>query len=193
MEKYLYLTEYSWVSPWINGGEVPLSCASAYKSVERAGVYTPDENLIDNSTHDINQFGSAFLIENSTVNFYGGSVNGKPLPDFMRIERRTEDGLVLCLANRRSNYIAKKLGKKACVKILDVEALKSCLDAQIGVESLMAPCKYTSDHSRGHFLKSSLDSWQDEFRIFWPNTMACKVNIPPNIALRIPIRGNIVN
>ncbi|EIV7044122.1 hypothetical protein [Citrobacter braakii] len=190
MEKYLYLTKCEWVSPWVNGGEIPLSCASSYKRVERGGVFTPDENLIDNSTHDINQFGSAFCIENSTVNFYGGFINGKSLPEFMRFDRRTEDGLVLCLANRRSNYIAKKLGKNACVKILDVIALKNSLDEQIGIESEMGPCRYTVSHSRGHFLKSALDSWQDEFRLFWPNTQARYVFIPPNIAIQIPIRGS---
>lgn len=192
MEKYLYLTELSWVHPWVNGGSVPLKCASTYKSIEREGIYTPDENLIDNSTHDVNDFKNLLTIEDSSITFFGGTFNGKPLPEVMKFDRKTEDGLVLCLANRRSNYIAKRLGKKACVKILDVYYLKEMLDSQIGVESIMGECKYTKTHLRNHFLKSELDFWQDEFRIFWPGIRAIDVNIEKNIAIQIPIRSQVL-
>lgn len=190
MEKYLYLTELSWVEPWVNGGVIPLKCASSYKSIERHGIFTPDENLIDTSTHDINQFASAISIENSSVTFFGGEINGIKLPSVMKIERKTEDGLVLCLANRRSNYIAKRLGKKACVKIFNIFELKEVLDEQIGVCSLMDKCEYTKTHLRNHFLKSELDSWQEEYRLFWPGVEAAEVKIKKNMAMQIPIRGS---
>ena len=190
MEKYLYLSELSFVSPWVEGGSVPLKSASTYKSIERQGIYTPDENLIDTSTHDIGLFGGAVVIENSTVNFFGGSINGEPLPDQMTIDRKTEDGLVLCLANRRSNYIAKKLNKKACVKILDMHKLKIVLDEQIGIVSIMDSCSYTKTHHRNHFLKSELDAWQEEYRLFWPGAGSTNVNIPRGIAIQIPIRSS---
>ncbi|HCA9548793.1 hypothetical protein HXX54_12945 [Klebsiella pneumoniae] len=190
MEKYLYLTELSWVEPWVNGGVIPLKCASSYKSIERHGIFTPDENLIDTSTHDINQFASAISIENSSVTFLGGEINGIKLPNVMKIERKTEDGLVLCLANRRSNYIAKRLGKKACVKIFNIFELKEVLDEQIGVFSLMDKCEYTKTHLRNHFLKSELDSWQEEYRLFWPGVEAAEVKIKKNMAMQIPIRGS---
>ncbi|MEH9098454.1 hypothetical protein RAF55_05860 [Klebsiella pneumoniae] len=190
MEKYLYLTELSWVEPWVNGGVVPLKCASSYKSIERHGIFTPDENLIDTSTHDINQFASAISIENSSVTFFGGEINGIKLPNVMKIDRKTEDGLVLCLANRRSNYIAKRLGKKACVKIFNIYELKDMLDEQIGVCSLMDKCEYTKAHQRNHFLKSELDSWQEEYRIFWPGVEAAEVKIKRDMAMQIPIRGS---
>lgn len=190
MEKYLYLTELSWVEPWVNGGVVPLKCASSYKSIERHGIFTPDENLIDTSTHDINQFASVISIENSSVTFFGGEINGIKLPNVMKIDRKTEDGLVLCLANRRSNYIAKRLGKKACVKIFNIYELKDMLDEKIGVCSLMDKCEYTKTHLRNHFLKSELDSWQEEYRIFWPGVEAAEVKIKRDMAMQIPIRGS---
>lgn len=190
MEKYLYLREIEWALSWVQGGEVPLKCASAYKKDERGGIYTPDENLIDNSSHDISQFEHLFKMSAGKLSVGKLIENGKEFPSELRFDRKIEDGLVLCLANRRSNYIAKKLKKKACVKIIDVDALKNCLDEQIGIISKMDACKYTQGHLRNHFLKSSLDSWQEEFRLFWPHAKPCVVNIPSNIALHVPIRGN---
>ena len=32
---------------------------------------------------------------------------------------------------------------------------------------IMKDCAYTDGHQRNHFLKSTKDAWQDEFRIFW--------------------------
>lgn len=189
MKKYLYLTEHAWVAAWETGGEVPLNCASSYKRIERQGIYTPDENLIDNSSHDILQFGPLFEVENGTVTVGSINVNSVKIAENITFDRKTEDGLVLCLANRRSNFIAKKLEKKACVQIVDIHILKSCLDEQIGIISEMKECSYTSEHYRNRFLKSSLDSWQDEYRLFWPNAKPCNVYIPPGMAKRVPIRG----
>ena len=188
MEKFLYLKEKSWVQPWIEGGEVPLYNASKYKSAERDGIYTPDENLIDVSTHSVEQvFGDSVPIMGSNIIFEGAEINGVSYP-FIQVDRTFEDGLVLCLANRRSDEIAKGLKKLACVKILSIEYLKEVLDEQIGIKSLSGPCKYTTTHIRDSFTKSTLDSWQDEFRLFWPGVESRSVHIPQGIAIRIPIR-----
>lgn len=191
LEKYLYLTELSWVDPWVTGGNVPLKIASTYKSIERQGIYTPDENLIDSSTHDVNMFKGALSIENSDVTIYGAVIDGVPYREVMKFDRKIEDGLVLCLANRRSNYIAKRLKKKTCVKIFDVNKLKKLLDDQIGVESQMGPCSYTDTHHRHHFLKSDMDAWQEEFRLFWPGVGSTSVNICKGMGEIVPVRGNM--
>ncbi|WP_236942821.1 hypothetical protein [Ewingella americana] len=150
MEKYLYLTKVEWADAWVNGGVVPLFSSSTYKSEERKATFTPDENLIDTSTHDLKDF-------KGLVKFEGGgsvifdetcTINGKRYPGGINFSQRTEDGLVLCMANRKSNFIAKKLGKFACVRIYDVVALKAVLDEQIGVVGEMGECKYTSNHQR---------------------------------------------
>ncbi|QLK60855.1 hypothetical protein GE278_08825 [Enterobacteriaceae bacterium Kacie_13] len=192
MEKYLYLTQYSWSHAWLDGGKVPLFQSSTYKRSERHSIFTPDENLIDSSTHDVNVLKPLIVIEGDCdVTITGdNTVNGKPfLTEGAHIKRKYEDGLVLCLANSRSNLIARKLRKSACVKILDVESLKAILDEQIEIEGQMGECTYTATHERGHFLKSNLDAWQDEFRIFWPNAKNMEVIIPPKVAQRVTIKG----
>lgn len=192
MEKYLYLTESSWANAWVYGGNVPLSTSSHYRKKERSQIYTPDENIIDNSTHDIKDFKGLIDIDinnSSSVEFTMNDCTfGDVLLDKVHFDIKFEDGLVLCLANRRSNYIAKRLGKIACVKIFDIESLKINLDKQIGVVGIMDRCEYTKGHARHHFLKSHHDSWQDEYRIFWPNVETRNVLIPSNTAQRISIR-----
>lgn len=188
MKKYLYLTKPEWVFPWIRGGVVPLFQASTYLSDERDGVMTPDENLIDTSTHDIKSFGGLIeVVGGATVTFTGSSFNGAYYPETMMFHRRNEDGLVLCFANSKSAELAKRLGKRACVEISDVERLKRHIDTQVGTVGIMGACEYTDGHNRNHFLKSSLDSWQDEFRIFWPKAKSMQVSIPSGIGVEVKI------
>lgn len=187
MKKYLYLTQKNWVSPWINGGVVPLYAANKYLSEERSGVFTPDENLIDTSTHDIKKY-SDFFSQDGTCSFtVKNSFLGGVFHDHMHFEQKTENGLVLCLSNKKRARIALKLGKEACVKILDVELLKQHLDEQIGMTGIMKSCEYTNTHKRNHFLKSSLDAWQNEFRVFWPGVESLTVTIPPGIAKEVKL------
>lgn len=189
MKKYLYLAYEKFTDAWVNGGKVPLYKASTYRRLERGGVYTPDENLIDTSTHSIDTFLGFFPSSDNATITIGTFMTPKVNITNAVINRRTEDGLVLCLANRRSNYIAKKLKKEACVEILDVAELKNVLDEQIGKKGVMGNCAYTESHKRNHFLKSSLDSWQEEYRIFWKDADSIEVEIPKNLARRISIRG----
>lgn len=192
MKKYLYLTEHSWADAWVNGGIVPLSTASTYKSTRREGVYTPDENLIDTSSHPEDIFAGFLKFgDNCSVVVSGNIFNGVPQTELVKIKRKTEDGLILCLANTKNDYIAERLGKIACVEIQDIKALKLALDKQIGVRGKMKVCEYTQGHKRNHFLKSEEDSWQDEYRIFWPNVGARTVEIPRGAGIKVMIRGAV--
>lgn len=188
MKKYLYLNRKEWVSPWTKGGVVPLYQASRYLSDEREGVFTPDENLIDTSTHDIKAHGDLVIMsEGGMVAFHDPIINGVHHPGTIKFEQRVEDGLVLCLANKKSTALAIKMGKEACIEISNIHQLKCHLDKQIGVVGVMKACEYTEGHQRNHFLKSHLDAWQDEFRIFWPGVNTIRVAIPGGIAKEVRI------
>lgn len=194
MEKWLYLTKPEWTDAWVNGGPVPLHAASTYLSPKRMHTLTPDENLIDNSTHDIKNYHGLINIEgrgHSTISIGKLTVGGVEVASNMKFDRKYEDGLVFCVSNRRSNYIAKKMKKFACVRIVDIIALKLALDEQIGQESEIGKCTYTKTHHRHHFLKSHEDLWQDEFRLIWPGQEARQVEIPKGTAVpeRIRCRG----
>ncbi|MDP8997489.1 MAG: hypothetical protein M3O03_10890 [Pseudomonadota bacterium] len=182
-ERYLYLARTSYAKVWIEGGEVPLNLASAYLSSGRSGTKTPDENLVYNSPVPLERFSPAIHIVGDTKNItmIGNTYNGRALPDVYNVSRYHEDGVVLCLSTKLDKAIQRRLNKEVCVKIFDVAALKAALDKQIGVIGKSGACKYTLDHQRGHFLKSYLDAWQCEYRIFWPVQKPVKVQIPPGI------------
>ena len=90
----------------------------------------------------------------------------------------SEDGLILSFSNELSETIAKKLGKKCCVKITGLKKLKKAIDRKIGVKGIMKDCEYTDDHQRNHFLKSTEDQWQKEYRMFWSYNADVVVAIP---------------
>ena len=185
MQKYLYLEKLSFAETWVNGGTVPLNLASKYKNSERSGTSTPDENLIYDSPVVLESL-EPFIklsgdVRNLTVK--DNIINGRRQEiNLLNVSRYTDNGIILCLSNRLDAEICKKLGKSVCVKISNIHKLKHTLDRQIGVIGLAQKCVYTSDHRRNHFLKSELDSWQDEFRIFWKLDSATEVQIPRGIA-----------
>lgn len=184
MEKYLYLSEHSHVDAWVYGGEVPFFKTSKYKDQERKGIFTPDENLIDTSTFDFRPYSNAIFLGDNIINGNVSlTVDGVEIVRDAKVNKWTEDGLVVCFANRRSRFIAKKLEKKACVRVLDVELLKTLIDVHVGSKGEMDFCKYTKSHNRNHFLKSDEDSWQDEFRLFWKDVEPIKLILPPGIAV----------
>ncbi len=110
------------------------------------------------------------------------TVNGVKLPEFKNANYYREDGLVLSFCNVLSEDIAKRLGKEACVKIFNIYKLKDLIDKQLECDSKIGDCDYTNDHRRNHFLKSSSDRWQEEFRIFWQIKEPRNVIIPSRIA-----------
>ncbi|HCR1052135.1 hypothetical protein LRN34_23835, partial [Enterobacter kobei] len=168
--------------------------SSTYRKPFRDGIYTPDENLIDTSTVDVKKFGEAVIVgehmHDCTISV---TFDDKVIADKEYVNRYIEDGLVLCFANRRSNFIAKKLKKEYCVKIKNAHILKDIIDEQVGVKGLAGNCSYTQTHERNHFLKSFDDIWQNEYRIFWNGVTQKEfdIELPPNIAELVPIRGQL--
>lgn len=187
MPTYLYLTKQEWVTTWEQGGVVPISLASRYKSVKRSGTRTPDENVIHRSPIDIRTLKSVGIhIEDVRgLNINGYRHNGVAIPNITNAAFYNEDGLIQSFATKASAEIARRLGKAACVEIVDFDALKSAIDAQLGVVGIAKACAYTFDHQRNHFLKSIADIWQYEFRIFWPLLEEGLVEIPPGISRRV--------
>lgn len=180
MEKFLYLNEVAHAATWVCGGVVPLRPASSYWSLERQGSMTPDECSIRDCPTDRDAawraLGGAFVgatPDNCDVDVTLIGRGATWLRDIY------EDGLILCLANtfHIENH-ANRFPKDACVKIVDVGALKSVLDRELGMQSVMGECEYTAGQNRSPFLKSVEDAWQDEFRIYWPG-----IREPRSIAL----------
>ena len=109
-------------------------------------------------------------------------INGRRLPEVHDGNYFHEDGLILSFSLRKSRELATRMGKQACVKIQDICYLKRCIDKQLGLDGTMRACEYTDRPNRDHFLKSIIDSWQQEFRIFWPGSSARTVVLPSGIS-----------
>lgn len=182
MSLYLYLTHADWADAWISGGVVPFYVASRYRREDRAGIYTPDENLIDSSTFDVKRINPYIKFGDGVMGvvFEGNNFGGEVIDG--TVTRYHEDGLVICLCEKKSKFIARKLGKKACVRIDDVATLKKLIDDYTGVKGIDGRCSYTASHHRNHFLKSTYDEWQQEYRLFWHDVQDIKIQLPPNIA-----------
>lgn len=187
MEKYLYLTKKEWQEPWVNGGSIPVSLASTYLRQDRGGIYTPDETLIHDSPVDIQSFSPFFKVFGKNITATGNTFNGVKLPDVKNAAFFREDGIILSFCHVASPEIRDRLEKACCVKILDVGALKKVIDKQLGVKGTVGPCDYTEGHQRNHFLKSTEDRWQQEYRMFWPAKASMQVKLPPGIAVPIDI------
>ncbi|OOL34024.1 hypothetical protein BOO94_30710 [Pseudomonas sp. FSL W5-0299] len=183
MGLYLYLNEHSHADTWINGGVIPIQPASTYRKLERDGIYTPDENLIHKSPFDL--FSLSPVLDLRGFGHFSMNnlmVNGVQVPNVSDVSLYEEDGLILSFSCRYKKKTAIRMKKKACVKILDVDALKKHLDEKLGVEAIAKDCEYTQGHERNHFLKSNADQWQAEFRMFWPILERVEVELPPGVA-----------
>ncbi len=177
----------------MRGGTVPICLASTYLATIRKATYTPDENLIHDSPVDLLNMGLIHAADPTKVTIRSMTtknivVNGVRLPDVTNGRYEREDGLILSLCNRKNSSIARRLGKRAGVRIHDVEKLKHLIDHQLGTTGIMGPCVYVEDHRRDHFTKSTEDAWQDEFRIFWPVLRDAKVLLPAGVARRIKLK-----
>lgn len=188
MDLYVYLNEMSHVEAWTVGGEIPIKPSSSYFNAERKGTSTPDENITHKSNVDARKYGFDLQASGggmiSGVHVVGSRDKNGPIPDIHIQEYSHSDGLVLCFCAVLDAEVATKFeNKKACVRIKDIEALKRCIDAQIGFVSKADWCTYTGDHNRDHFLKSDEDSWQQEYRLFWSRNDAKEiwVLLPPGV------------
>ena len=171
--KYLYLAAESHADTCVRGGMIPIKLASTYLSDQRAATRTPDEGRIYDSAVDLEVYqpvvrfvGDGFRNITLTKIFK----DGQKLPDVFGASRYRDDGLILSFCNQNSEAVARRFNRQVCVQILDIGALKRCIDQQIGIKGIMAPCRYTTDHQRNHFLKSTEDAWQQEYRLFWART-----------------------
>lgn len=184
MQKYLYLTRAEWAVTWVNGGTVPINLASTYKSIERIGTKTPDENLIHEAQRPIPEYDNygIEIKECKDITINNITYNGKSIPPIQNANYYTEDGIILSFCNCFSICIADWLSKKACVMIKDVNLFKAEIDRQLNSIGIMKDCTYTPDHQRNHFLKSTADAWQNEFRIFWEIKENKEVTIPAGTA-----------
>lgn len=186
MSLYLYLNEHAYADTWVNGGKIPINPASTYRSMERSGIYTPDENLIHSSPVDLTKLTQLMDVAPGVriegLNLYGCYNDGQPVPTVENAAYYEDDGLILSFSYRLTKILARKMNKKCCVKILDMPTLKKHIDEQLGVESKAGPCQYTWEHQRSHFLKSDEDVWQEEYRLFWPLTKKVEVDIPAGTA-----------
>ena len=167
--KYLYLTKAEYADAWVHGGRVPLGRASNYKRIERGEVYTPAEG--------VNQAGRNLSAEDAEelrrviqgpAHIYAGVLLGgdRPRTD-VQLRYENWDGILLCLSNSESRAICRRLGKKACVRIAEPERILRQISEQLGTLGQIAACVYTEEPVLDVFTKPSLDSWQDEFRMYW--------------------------
>lgn len=121
--KYLYLKEHEHALTWINGGRIPLYLASTYirSEDERGGVYTPDENIVRESTYDLRELPPQVNLKN----FRGGGLKvyvgnrATPIDQQVNINwtnitssHKEEDGLIFCLCNHKSKKTASRFQKK---------------------------------------------------------------------------------
>lgn len=111
-------------------------------------------------------------------------LNGVRQPNVINADYYIDDGLILSFCNGKDASIRDRLGKKVCVEISDIMALREHFDRALGCTSKYGCCEYTSAHERNHFLKHVEDSWQKEFRLFWALTEFAErwVSIPAGFA-----------
>jgi len=188
---FLYLTKQDWVRPWTIGGKIPIGRASNYKAEERIGTKTPDEafqrKLSGTGEEEFFNFFSVNSTDKQirvTYKNEDGSVRRE-----VAFDQTNNDGLILSFCTIMDKSIAMKLGKVACVKILDMDRLKYIIDQQVGITSKSGVCQYVRAITRDHFTKSVKDSWQKEFRLFWPTRKELWVDLPPGIGEEVNLDG----
>ena len=171
---------------WLHGGSIPIFLASSYRSNERSGHLTPDENVQRSLTNMPEYMFKriARIGPNATAHLnFGTAQIGSDRFENVKFNQVQEDGLVLCFSTKFSPSIAWRFQRNVCVRIVDPVGLLRIVDAQVGVEGLARECEYTKSFQRNHFLKSHEDSWQHEYRMFWKYGTTVKVNLPPGVGV----------
>ncbi len=194
---YLYLGKESFADTWVNGGSIPLSPAAEYRSDRRQGVMTPDEvrqfdeNLNDPEAfkvikdHAINTTGvRAGQFDNLQIQLADGTIRNIS----GTVDDYEEDAYLFCAAYELSSDLMERLENKVCVvEIEDPAQLKTVLDGLMSQVSFGGRVDYTDGPKRGHFLKSTEDDWQAEYRLAWikKGSDLIWVNIPAGLAKRV--------
>ena len=196
---YKYLSNEEFASTWINGGQVPIFPASAYRNVDRRGTGTPDEVINQKFSSkaikrafEINAFGfdrnflGAVQMHNVTIQGFPNQLN--PLHIYGAFARFEQDALVDCYACELSEILMKRLEtKNTCIEISNIDALLDEFDRQIGIESKRGKVIYTNGLERDHFLKGEEDAWQNEFRAIWtvPDAAKLEIFVPAGFCKRV--------
>lgn len=191
MRLFRYCTSEAHARTWIEGGNLPLKAASFYRSHEREATRTPDEVVHRKLTGlSGGQFESRFKMHpqsRGSLVVKNLRVGEEPLLRDIEWHQEQRDGLILCLSTEASQSIAVRLGKNHCIEVIDIASLIASLDAQLGVKANHGPCAYTSEYDRNTFLKSNLDAWQMEYRLYWELTSESTVIISPGTGKMIEL------
>ncbi|WP_341207296.1 hypothetical protein [uncultured Sphingomonas sp.] len=173
---------------------MPIFPARKYLSQDRAGIYTPDElrqrstSLTDpRAAYGLDSFG--FGAGNMTFVNCTMQTGDGAFPLHGTVAQRFEDAYVLCFATERSARLMKRLGKRVCLEIVEPDKLADIIDTQIQQKALSGLVGYTNLPDRNHFLKSSLDRWQFEYRLVWvrEGDGPIWVNLPPGVAVMVDL------
>ncbi len=190
---YLYLSADAFAETWLAGGQVPLFGAATYLG-PRGGIMTPDEvrqRMHTGSSFSDAEAGGIFLgnnllsaeIDIAYVNMGPGRERGLVKGHFSDF---AEDARILCLACSLDADLMRRLGKVAALEVINLPLLKSAFDEQVGAASFAGRVRYTNGEQRGHFLKSTKDEWQKEYRLVWPGEAKAPitVNVPAAVVER---------
>lgn len=167
---FIYLSKAEYATAWVRGGKVPIKLASTYKSAEREGIMTPDEN---NRTYikgmTMKEVQNVIGLPNEMskggkINMNGCVLNGKCLEE---LRKEYYDGIVLCLSCQLSKDIMNRLGKEVCVEINNPQELFDNISRQLKTLGRFERVSYTDSDNRDIFIKGIADSWQEEWRMFW--------------------------
>jgi hypothetical protein len=191
MTKFRYLDNPAYAEYWVKGGPQPLRLNSYYIGLERSGILTPDEGrvlLAQNATAEQLALMRDHLLK-GPVRLHARTVR---LPGGSTIENFHSDwasGLVLCFSNQRNDERWREEGKRVCVAVDFPRELFRSLSEQIpsytadnhagNRERRCGVCQYTKTGQLDVFTKNESESWQDEFRMYWPSNKELAVALPP--------------
>jgi hypothetical protein len=171
---FLYLGKLEWADTWCNGGTIPVFPASHYLSLERRGIHTPDEvnqkSIFGRGEEARRAVNRLFSVDHGELSVRGIEIWDSTGRHHINhtIRNVKEDANILSFSRILDRELMKRLGgKEVVVEILDFHHMKHVLDDQMGSISEFGNCDYTSGIDRNHFLKSTEDEWQAEFRLVW--------------------------
>ena len=132
---FLYLEKEEYVKTWLDGGEIPLSIASSYKSDYRGGVFTPDEvkQFEESGIVDEEEYRKLVNFDNSKGQIGINRVRirnnqGKVVAEDLSVTQYFSDALIFCVSTKCSKEQSIKFKKPYCIEILDFQKLNEVFD-----------------------------------------------------------------